>query len=276
MRPGRKNGIKPDGWKIELELGNKQDLLEIGRQREAMGGGDKKSAAAKSGLSKNDKPDQPHNTRAIIAESLGMSTGKVAQAELVRTKSPEIWELVKAGEETVGGAYKKVSKPIIYGHDQGDEWYTPKWLFDALGLVFDLDVCAPIDTTYTSVPAKKYYNTNDDGLSQDWHGVVWCNPPYSEPAKWALKMIEHHNGLLLTPIPMNAEWGSWVWQACDGIRLFQRIDFVRPNGEIQRPGLWLQLAAFGDTALNALQNMAIPDDIAANPRCVPSPLWRAV
>ncbi len=71
------------GWKIELELGNKQDLLEIGRQREAIGGGDKKSAAAKSGLSKNDKPDPPHNTQKIIAESLGMSTGKVAQAEKV-------------------------------------------------------------------------------------------------------------------------------------------------------------------------------------------------
>jgi hypothetical protein len=42
-----------------------------------MGGGDKKSAAAKSGLSKNDKPgNPPHNTQKIIAESLGMSTGK--------------------------------------------------------------------------------------------------------------------------------------------------------------------------------------------------------
>lgn len=266
-----------DGWKIELELGNKQDLLEIGRQREAIGGGDHGNQYKKvAGLSKNDKPgNPPHNTQKIIAESLGMSTGKVAQAEVVRTKAPEIWELVKAGEETVGGAYKKVSKPIIYGHDQGDEWYTPKWLFDALGLVFDIDVCAPIDTTYTSVPAKKYYNINDDGLSQDWHGVVWCNPPYSEPDKWALKMIEHGNGLLLTHIPMNAEWCSLVWRACDGIRLFQRIDFVRPNGETQRPGLWLQLAAFGKTAFDALQKMSIPEDIAANPRCVPSPLWRA-
>ena len=53
---------------IAESLGNKQDLLEIGRQREAMGGGDKKSAAAKSGLSKNDKPgNPPHNTREIIA-----------------------------------------------------------------------------------------------------------------------------------------------------------------------------------------------------------------
>jgi len=55
---------------IAESLGNKQDLLEIGRQREAIGGGDKKSAAAKSGLSKNDKPgNPPHNTREIIASN---------------------------------------------------------------------------------------------------------------------------------------------------------------------------------------------------------------
>jgi hypothetical protein len=75
MRPGRKNGIKPDGWKIELELGNKQDLLEIGKaKREAnlLIGKYKKEPD----LSFNNKSEQPHNTRAIIAESLGMSTGK--------------------------------------------------------------------------------------------------------------------------------------------------------------------------------------------------------
>jgi hypothetical protein len=32
-----------------------------------MAGGDKKSVVAKSLLSKNDKTDPPHNTRAIIA-----------------------------------------------------------------------------------------------------------------------------------------------------------------------------------------------------------------
>ena len=25
-----------------------------------------------------------------------------------------------------------------------DEWYTPRWLFKAAGLVFDVDVCAPV------------------------------------------------------------------------------------------------------------------------------------
>lgn len=76
MRPGGKNGIKPDGWKIELELGNKQDLLEIGK---AKLGGDHKSEQYKSSLSKNDKVDPLHNTQKIIAESLGMSTGQWLQ-----------------------------------------------------------------------------------------------------------------------------------------------------------------------------------------------------
>ena len=67
MRPGRKNGIKPDGWKIELELGNKQDLLEIGREKKVQDGKD--SRAIQLGvLSKNDKTlEPPHNTQKIIA-----------------------------------------------------------------------------------------------------------------------------------------------------------------------------------------------------------------
>ena len=64
-----------------------------------------------------------------------------------------------------------------------------------------------------------------------------------------------------------------VWQACDGIRLFQAIEFVRPDGKVQRPGSWLQLAAFGDQAAEALLNFQVPDHVAENPRRVPSPMW---
>ena len=56
---------------IAESLGNKQDLLEIGRQREAIGGGDHGNQYKKvAGLSKNDKPgNPPHNTREIIASN---------------------------------------------------------------------------------------------------------------------------------------------------------------------------------------------------------------
>ena len=61
---------------IAESLGNKQDLLEIGKQKEIQKG--KEGREIQLGvLSINDKTlDPPHNTRAIIAESLGMSTGK--------------------------------------------------------------------------------------------------------------------------------------------------------------------------------------------------------
>ena len=157
--------------------------------------------------------------------------------------------------------------------ENGDEWYTPEWLFRSLGLMFAIDVCAPSDLQYVTTPAEAYFDEALDGLAQEWDGMVWCNPPYSTPEPWALKCVDHGNGLLLTHMPMNAEWCSVVWQSCDGIRLFQAMEFLRPDGQKQRPGYWLQLAAFGDVATDALARMVVPNDVAENPRRVPSPMW---
>ena len=66
-------------------------------------------------LSFNNKSEQPHNTRAIIAESLGMSTGKVAQAELVRTDLLSIndkkLDPLKIGWQSSLGFCQKMTKP---------------------------------------------------------------------------------------------------------------------------------------------------------------------
>lgn len=90
-----------DGERFEVAVQLKDALLEKGREKMSEGGGDKKSEAAKSGLSVTDTPgmsDEPkHDTRQEIASNLGWSTGKVAQAEVVRREAPEQWEEVKAG-----------------------------------------------------------------------------------------------------------------------------------------------------------------------------------
>jgi hypothetical protein len=155
----------------------------------------------------------------------------------------------------------------------GDEWYTPRWIFDALGLEFEMDVCSPINTKYSTVPAKQRFNIKTNGLTQDWSGLIWCNPPYSEPEPWAEKMIKHNNGIFLTSIPMNALWASKVWSSCGGLRFFQSIVFVRPDGSEERPALWLQIAAFGEQATQALRDMKIPEYLHENPRRVPSPFF---
>lgn len=77
-----------------------------------------------------------------------------------------------------------------------DDWYTPEWVFDGLGLTFDLDVAAP-EGGLEWVPAREYYTESDDGLSQPWFGLVWCNPPYSTPAAWCYKWADYPEGLIL-------------------------------------------------------------------------------
>ena len=71
--------VKPphNAWKIELELQNKAELVEVGREKQAHG----QTAPGKTLLSLNDKSVEPaHNTRETIATTLKMSTGKIAPA----------------------------------------------------------------------------------------------------------------------------------------------------------------------------------------------------
>lgn len=75
------------------------------------------------------------------------------------------------------------------------EWLTPPEITRSLG-EFDLDPCSPINRPWNT--AKNHYTINDDGLSKDWFGRVWCNPPYGDEAKlWLKKCSEHKNCIAL-------------------------------------------------------------------------------
>lgn len=110
-----------------------------------------------------------------------------------------------------------------------DQHYTPKWLFDNMGIQFDLDVAAPIGGA-PNVPTDKYYTEAEDGLSQDWIGCVWMNPPYSSPTPWVDKFIEHNNGVALLPIT-RGKWWDRVW-ASQGLIVPTpyNFKFERPDG----------------------------------------------
>lgn len=98
---GRRN-LSP-AWLIELELGNKNDYLEIGKKTQG-----KRTDL----LSQNDKKSlpAPTNTRVEIAKAAGVSTGQVGMAEQVKKKAPELWEKAKQGEVSISTAYKEIKK----------------------------------------------------------------------------------------------------------------------------------------------------------------------
>lgn len=68
-------------------------------------------------------------------------------------------------------------------------WSTPQWLFDQLHAEFGftLDVCAQP----TNAKCPRYFTPEMDGLSHEWTGVIWMNPPYGKTiAQWVQKAYE--------------------------------------------------------------------------------------
>jgi hypothetical protein len=136
-----------------------------------------------------------------------------------------------------------------------DEFYTPKNIFDALGLDFDLDPCSPI--TGAVVPAKQCYSLPINGLEMPWFGLVWVNPPYSNPREWVEKWFNHKNGLLLVPTS-KAKWRIPLWESSETfICSIRPPKFIRPNGKTEAISWPLDLWAIGDTAVIALQQSGL-------------------
>ncbi len=69
---------------------------------------------------------------------------------------------------------------------ESDEWSTPDAFFQELDreFHFTLDPCASDENH----KCEWYYTKEQDGLTKDWGGhCVFCNPPYSEIARWTEK-----------------------------------------------------------------------------------------
>jgi len=70
-----------------------------------------------------------------------------------------------------------------------DKWETPQDFFNQLDAIFhfELDVCALPE----NAKCKQFFTPDQDGLSQEWKGVCWMNPPYGrEIGKWMKKAYE--------------------------------------------------------------------------------------
>ena len=134
-----------------------------------------------------------------------------------------------------------------------DEQYTPSWIFNVLGVRFDLDVCAPIGGTGL-VPADRHYSVVEDGLVSPWLGRVWMNPPYSKPTPWVDKFIEHGNGIALLPMSKSG-WSKRIWDASDGICYIGTMKFVQDNGSDSQIFMPVLVYAIGEHNVRALHHL---------------------
>lgn len=137
---------------------------------------------------------------------------------------------------------------------ESDEWYTPRYIFDALGEAFDLDVACPPEGP-RHVPAPVWFH--QEGLERDWFGFVWMNPPFghqSTKRRWLRKFFDHGNGIALVPDRTSAPWFQEFAPMADAILwVSPKIKFERPDGSIgDSPGTGTALFAVGERAVTAL------------------------
>lgn len=137
---------------------------------------------------------------------------------------------------------------------ESNEWYTPRYIFDALGERFDLDVACPPDGP-RHVPTSRWLSS--DALTVPWSGFVWMNPPFGHQRhkrEWLAKFFEHGNGIALVPDRTSAPWFQEYGPRAEAICwVSPKIKFERPDGSRgEWPGTGTALLAAGRRGRAAL------------------------
>jgi hypothetical protein len=137
------------------------------------------------------------------------------------------------------------------------EWYTPPYIFNALGVRFDLDPCSP-GPAKSFVPADTHYVLpENNGLSDPWFGRVWLNPPYGRGMDvWLSKLAAHGDGIALVFARTSTRWFHQYVPKSSGVLFVKgRVRYV--NGSTMtigdNPGTDSMLVAFGNECGEALR-----------------------
>lgn len=119
------------------------------------------------------------------------------------------------------------SRPVAETH----VWLTPPEIIAALG-PFDLDPCAA-PTPRPWPTAARHIELPECGLTAEWRGRVWCNPPFGDQtAAWLERMAQHGDGIALAfARTETAMFQRFVWPHASGVLfLASRPHFYRPDG----------------------------------------------
>jgi phage N-6-adenine-methyltransferase len=151
----------------------------------------------------------PEAESAILKETVKLSQKEIIdKAQELKEAEPEkileIKESVKQSGIKNAGLFTS----------ETDEWYTPKEILDSVIEVFgeiDLDPCSN-NKDSPNVPANSHFTYEDNGLTREWKGTVYMNPPYGrEIVDWVDKLLsEWEKGnieaIALVPARTDTAW----------------------------------------------------------------------
>jgi len=114
----------------------------------------------------------------------GLPSDMVVSRWRLKLSDPDHFE---ATYEAAVARYTKIlelEQGAHVGENTGEtEWFTPAEYADAARVVLgaiDLDPASTVAAN-TVIQAAQIFTKHDNGLSQEWVGRVWMNPPYAQP-----------------------------------------------------------------------------------------------
>jgi len=192
-------------------------------------GKDGKQYPAKKKKKKKKPPKPPE------APVVSIFTGTNSGEEKAKAKAQAI-------VETGSNADQEVYVTIF--SSETNEYYTPAQYIEAAREVMggiDLDPAShPI--AQEVIKAGTYFTENDDGLSQEWHGRVWLNPPYgkigneSSQGHWGNYLIKEYEegkvseAVLLVRSALGYEWFESLWDQLPVCFARERLSFIKSDG----------------------------------------------
>lgn len=111
----------------------------------------------------------------------------------------------------------------VHFSSETDLWATPQDFFDKMNqeFSFETDVCALPENAKCS----RYFTPEQDGLSQEWLGICWMNPPYGRTiSQWMKKAYESAQGgaTVVCLVPARTDTAWWHDYAAKG-----EVRFIR-------------------------------------------------
>jgi site-specific DNA-methyltransferase (adenine-specific) len=159
----------------------------------------------------------------------------------------------------ISGNGDEKSKPVHVSQNTGQpEWYTPAEYIEAARKVLggiDLDP-ASSEIAQETVRAGEFYTAENEGLSKEWRGRVWLNPPYNAEliGQFVGKLCDHVQAgdvpaaLLLVNNATETKWFQEASSVCRATCFPSgRIRFLNEHGDAEGAPLQGQsILYFGD------------------------------
>lgn len=156
----------------------------------------------------------------------------------------------------------KKLKAHVSNNSGENEWYTPECYIESAKKVMgniDLDP-ASSEIANQTVNANLFYSQEEDGLSKEWFGNVWMNPPYSQPLifQFISKLVESkgvNQAIVLVNNGTETQWGQLLLNNSSAVCFHQsRIRFIDKYGNLGQAPLQGQMICYIGSEVNNFIN----------------------